>query len=381
MTGPRIALVSVDDPDDRRAFSGTLFSMVSALRRHAGSVTALGPLHLEPRPTTRVRAKTSLLAGRGRYKYDHGRDLVRRYGEEFGRRLERGAFDLVFAPVASPQIATLETDLPIVYASDATFELLVGLYDNFSNLSSASLVEGHRVERDAISRARLLLYPSRWAADSAVARYGADPARIRVTPYGANIDEAPTAESIARRSRPEHCVLLFLAREWERKGGDLVLATFEALQRRGFDTELVVCGCSPPAGLPTERVRVVPFLDKNDPEQRRRLSSVLAEAAFLFVPTRADCFPIAFCEASAYGLPVVATAVGGVPEAVHDGENGLVLPPDAGPDAYADAIEATFRDEATYQQLVTSTRQTFDDRLNWDAWGRDVAEAMLALLR
>jgi glycosyltransferase involved in cell wall biosynthesis len=380
MSRPRIALVSVDDPEDRRAFSGTLFSMVSALRRHAGPVTALGPLHLTPRPATRVRAKASSLAGRGLYKYDHSRDLVSRYGEEFGRRLEHGAFDVVFAPVASAQIATLQTALPIMYASDATFELLVGLYDNFSNLSAASLDEGHRVEHAAVHRADLLLYPSRWAADSAVHRYGADRSRIRVTPYGANLEDPPTAASIAGRARPERCVLLFLAREWERKGGDLVLATFEVLRERGLDAELVVCGCSPPDGWSSEDARIVPFLDKNDPAQRRQLSTLLAESAFLFVPTRADCFPIVFCEASAYGLPVVATAVGGVPEAVRDGENGLLLCAEAQPEAYADAIEAAFRDEARYERLIASTRRAFDERLNWDAWGRDIAEAMRALL-
>jgi glycosyltransferase involved in cell wall biosynthesis len=259
--------------------------------------------------------------------------------------------------------------------------LLVDEYDNFSNLSPGSVREGHEVERLAIEKSDLVLYPSEWAAGSAVRRYGADRGRILITPYGANLNDVPRADAIVSRARPERCVLLFLAREWERKGGDIVVATLDELVRRGVDAELVVCGCSPPPSARRDRMRVVPFLDKNDPTQGRELAAHLSSAAFLFVPTRADCFPIVFCEASAYGVPVVTTDVGGVSEAVHDGKNGLVLAPDARPDAYAAAIEVIFGDNSAYNRLTASTRREFDDRLNWDAWGRDVAEAMLALRR
>ncbi|HEV2165666.1 MAG TPA: glycosyltransferase family 4 protein [Thermoplasmata archaeon] len=67
-------------------------------------------------------------------------------------------------------------------------------------------------------------------------------------------------------------------------------------------------------------------------------------AADLFVlPSRFDSFPVVLLEAMAAGLPILATRVGGVPEVVSDGSNGLLVP--AGdPVRLADAMEALLRD-------------------------------------
>lgn len=354
--------------------------MTTALDRHLGPTTVLGPLDLRPRLTTKLWAKATMLATGRRYKYEQSRDLARRSAVVFDRRLAETACDMVFAPVASPQIAGLEYSGPVVYATDATFELLRDQYDNFANLSRRSVREGHDVERRAIHRSDLLLYPSQWAARSAIEDYGADPRRVLVTPYGANLDPPPSREAVLAREAPPRCTLLFLAREWARKGGDLVLATLADLARRGVDAEVVVCGVDPPPGVSRDRLRVVPFLDKNVPEDRQRLSELLTASTFLFVPTRADCFPIVFCEASAHGLPVITTDVGGVGEAVRTGENGVVLPIEAGAADYAEVIESICRDGDGYRRLVVSTREAFDAHLNWDAWGRDVASAMRHLL-
>lgn len=55
----------------------------------------------------------------------------------------------------------------------------------------------------------------------------------------------------------------------------------------------------------------------------------LAGLDVLVQPSRADNLPVAILEAMASGLPVIGTAVGGIPELVLDGETGLVVPPES----------------------------------------------------
>ena len=72
--------------------------------------------------------------------------------------------------------------------------------------------------------------------------------------------------------------------------------------------------------------------------------NILFNTHLLFVPTRADCTPIVFCEANAFGIPVITTDTGGVSSIIKNGENGFAFPLDATPDEYANTIQSLLDD-------------------------------------
>jgi glycosyltransferase involved in cell wall biosynthesis len=87
----------------------------------------------------------------------------------------------------------------------------------------------------------------------------------------------------------------------------------------------------------------------------------MAAAWVAVVPSRDEAFGLVNLEAMAMGTPVVATATGGIPEVVADGESGLLVPPDD-PPALAAAIARLLDDAALRARLGVGARQRFVER-------------------
>jgi glycosyltransferase involved in cell wall biosynthesis len=174
--------------------------------------------------------------------------------------------------------------------------------------------------------------------------------------------------------------LLWVGIDWVRKGGGIVVDCLHDLRRSGIDAHLTVCGCVPPFGQSDPHITVIPFLDKRDPAQQQTLSGLFLRAHFFVFPTRAEAFGIVVAEASAHGVPSLAADTGGVSGVLSDGENGFLLPFNASGADYASRMRVCIADRATYANLVRSSRDAFEDRLNWDAWGKSMRSVMLNVL-
>lgn len=374
----RIGIVQRDDTRDVLASSGTLYFMAKALERHVGDVVHLGP------DTTRT--SQALLRGgqivnrlahtllRRRISPIHGRALTLHAARLFAPRIAAARCDVLFAPFASVEIAALATDLPIVYHTDMTWADATDYYAVYTSLFHFALAEGERIQQAALDKAAASVLPSTWAARTVVEHYGIAAAKVHVVPYGANFesDAVPSRENALAHSLANGVHLLWIGVNWERKGGAIALQCLMELLQKGVDAHLVVCGCTPPPVYAHERMDVVPFLDKNDPEQRRRLSRLFLEANFFLFPTSTEALGIVLCEAGAHGLPSLVRDTGGVGGAIRDGVNGYLLPAEAKGAAYAEKILQICHDPEVYAQLVQSSRNEYEARLNWDAWGRAV---------
>ncbi len=377
MTRPRIAFVTVGDARERATWSGIPFYMARALERHAGTVGYIGPLKS---PVARLHRLRHLVqrATVGTAHPQHHRPSIARDYARIARGRLRG-YDVVFAVVASEVLPELETDLPIVYASDSTVRSMVSYYPDFRALTPAHAAQADAMERRSLERAARVMYPSEWAAASARHDYGVAREKICIAPFGANLDAVPPAEGLAAH-KPEECQLLLLGVDWARKGGDTALRVVEELRARGVAARLVVCGCVPPRPVDPAVVHVIPRLDKNDPAQAAALADLLLRSHFLLLPTRQECFGIVFCEAAAHGTPSLATDTGGVASAVIEGRSGFLFPPGAPAAEYAAAIQALLADRVRYTALVASTRRVYDTRHNWDAWARTAAGVIAEVL-
>ncbi len=310
---------------------------------------------------------------------------LRAYARSVEPLLAASGVDAVFT-VNSWHLAYLETDKPTAFWTDATFASMLGFYDSFSNLAPTSLRHGHEVERAALGRCSVAAYSSNWAARSAVNDYGADPAKVLVLPFGANLDpmpardavEASIDEKLAADTRGT-CQLLCIGVDWQRKGVALAVGAAEELTRRGIPTHLRVAGCQPPKGTPLPpNVEIVGFLDKNSPEGQARLQALYRTSHFFLLPSRAEAFGVVLSEACSYGVPCLGTDVGGLPDVIHAGVNGQLFGLDAPATAYADWIAAAWRDPARYRQLALSALDDYHQRLGGGSAAQRLADALRA---
>jgi len=372
----KVGFLSRQNYLDKYTFSGTLYYMRTALKARDIQVIDLG----NPRKPSRWRKILNRLTksndpgkiGSPRYIAEHIK-----FASLIKKQLNQAPCDVIFAPVAKGELTYIETTIPIVSLSDGTFSLLEKNYQ--LKLDDQQRELESQQEFIAISKAKKLVYPSEWAAKSAICDYHAEPTKIEIIPFGANLDEPPLANEVLSPKPASSCRLLFVGRDWSRKGGDIAFQTLISLCERGFDAELVIVGSTPPPEIKHEKLRVIPYLNKNIPQQRKQLDELFLNSNFFLFPTRADCSPIVICEANAFGLPVFTTDVGGIPTIIKNGINGYMLPVSASGDDYANLIVHNFSDRGVYENLVRSSREEYDRRLNWNKWAERLHQVILSI--
>ena len=374
-----IAYAYEQDAGDINTQSGRPLSVLEQFRKNGCSILPAFPLRTAGRYL--YIWKYGYYRSRGKiYRPDREPRLLRNLARQVERKLRGKRVDCVFAP-GSHVVTELDVPCPKIFCADATFANVLGFYDSFSNVAEEYLALGHEQERRALANCDAAIYPSDWAANSAISDYGAPPEKIHVIPFGANVTvHDPKTVHDWIMARPFDAMrVLFVGRDWKRKGGDTVLQTCEALRRQKLNLRLDIVGIREcPVELPHYATNHG-LLDKNDPAERMQLERLLAEAHFFFVPSVAENYGMAFCEAAAYGVPSISTDVGGIATIVRDGITGYAFPLSAPPETYAEAMLSCFADPKVYRDVARSSFEIFQKELNWDVCGRRLLAVMESL--
>ncbi len=223
-------------------------------------------------------------------------------------------------------------------------------------------------------------------AESLVRDYGVPRARVRVVPNGAALPAAAAERDPARRlraslgassSRP---LWVCAARLEQQKGHAVLLDALAELKRRGLDFAAAIAGDGSLRGALEARAVALGLADRvRFLGQVEAIGPLLAAADAVVLPSLWEGLPLTLLESLARGCPVVASAVGGIPEVIEDGVSGrLVAPGD--PAALADVLasfhgrpeharqlgragEQRVREHFTWQRVVDGFESVYDEAL------------------
>lgn len=379
----KVAYITEYDAADIKNWSGTGYYIAKSLQTQNISFDYLGPL--KEKYALLFKGKQFLYHHLVKKRYWRDREpvILDSYAHQVANKLSKSNADIVFSPGTVP-ISHLECEQPIVIWTDATFAGLVNFYSKYSNLCQETIKNGNKMEKIALEKCQLAIYSSEWAAKTAIEIYQIDSSKVKVVPFGANIESNGDFDYIKSlvNARPSNqCNLLFLGVEWFRKGGDKALEVAQELNKQGLTTKLTIIGCQPIGDKPLpDFVCSMGFISKASEEGLEIINQLLAESHFLILPSMADCTPIVFCEANSFGVPCLATNVGGITTVVKDGLNGKTFAKEAKAIDYAAYIFDLFCDYSQYKKLALSSFNEYQSRLNWSVAGKTVKKLLMELV-
>jgi glycosyltransferase involved in cell wall biosynthesis len=184
-------------------------------------------------------------------------------------------------------------------------------------------------------------------------------------------------EGLPRRAADAGGPLVFAGRLVEQKNPLMLVEVLSLL--RGEDVGLLVIGDGPLGAAIRARAEALNVLERIEfcgALPHDAALQAIARGKVLLLPSLWEGLPIVLLEAMAIGVPVVASAVGGVPEVVEHGRTGLLVDRQA-PDRYAEAVRRLLHEPDLHAKVVADARRLVAERFSWTV----VRQAYLEIYR
>jgi alpha-maltose-1-phosphate synthase len=232
-------------------------------------------------------------------------------------------------------------------------------------------------ETQIYQNASVVLTISDFLRRSFIEHFGVAEDRVATVGAGPNLDLArvPPPRAAPRSGTP---TILFIGKQFERKGGAYLLEAFRLVRERYPTARLVIAG--PPMAPSAEPgIEWLGNLDKNTPDGWARMAGAYQDADVFCLPSLFEPFGIVILEAMFFGLPCVGTAAWAIPEMIADGETGYTVPR-ADARALAERLCLMLADPVRAHQMGLAGRRRAEERFSWSSVARRMTERIEACM-
>ena len=253
------------------------------------------------------------------------------------------------------------------------------------------------VEKTAIEMADAVIAVSESTKADLLRLFRVDPARVHVIHNGIDLEEYAERrdDEVLQRHGvdPARPYILFVGRITRQKG---IIHLVKALRHLDPGFQVVLCAGAPDTPeIAAEMKSAVEAAQQGRPGvvwiekmlPKAEIIALYSGAEVFACPSIYEPFGIINLEAMACGTPVVASAVGGIPEVVVHGETGLLVPVEQNKEApfepvnaerfalnLAEAINELMRDEVRRRHMAREARRRVEENFSWEVIAQKTAE-------
>lgn len=238
-------------------------------------------------------------------------------------------------------------------------------------LANALMKQQAKQEKSLAEKATLIVTISKYSQGKIFEHYGIDAYKIRIIPNGVDTEKYKPTDGIAARKQfslgEEPCVL-FVGSFIHRKGLPYLVEAAEKVVKQQPNTRFLMVGDGPLKGWLVDTLRKKSLLENfvflGKLDEDKLIAAYNASDVFV-LPSLQEGQGIVLLEAQSCGKPVVAFGVGGVNEAVRDGDTGLLA--NAGQtDELSDGLVKLLSDKALASKMGNNGRDFVANNFTWD---------------
>ena len=222
------------------------------------------------------------------------------------------------------------------------------------------------ITRRALRAARFVTATSRYLLDKTLAFEPSIYAKCEYIPFGVSISELPTHKP----SDDDGIIRIIFAKVYlNNYAPDMVIRAFAEAWRSTPSMSLTMVGGGPAQGALRKLVgelKMENHITVGGFVSLEEANRLIREADFMVMPSYRESFGVAAVEAASCGLPVIATNVGGIPEIVEDGVNGILIVP-GDKDALVNAMVRLASDVGLIRRMGMAGREMAVKRFDFNA--------------
>lgn len=273
-----------------------------------------------------------------------------------------GKFDVIFqiSGMFAPSIDYKKLTTPYVTFNDYTMKLC----EKYSDWAStpSELQKWIRLEKELYENARFIFTTSENTSNSFINDYGIDRRKIIKVNYG-NTLEAPSNHT----RNPDSKIILFIGKDFERKGGFVLLKSFQKVKQVTRDATLKIIG----ADKDTLKIRQSGVEILGYIKNINYLINNYEQASIFVMPSLCEPFGLVFLEAMEFKLPCIGTTIDAMPEIIEDGKTGFLIPP-GDVDVLADRIITLLDNKDLSSKMGIEGYYKLKQKFNWDNLGEKI---------